>query len=166
MSTAHVARHTLQRLQAGELAAREAGPIRSHLEGWHSQVHVGELTSLERIHIAYDTAAVPQEVRIHVEALDGERLVLTSRKSQQGAGSLDFQVRSNLVDISPALEDWPITTRWQPDGRGRAGIHVVKGDGAGESAQECWDAMGLLRYRAHSWSGFSAGDASSCILTR
>jgi hypothetical protein len=69
-------------------------------------------------------------------------------------------------DFIPGLtrETLAIVSRWLLDGRGRADVLVVAGDGAGLNEVECWDAQFRVTYSKRSWESPSStvGSEASC----
>lgn len=75
------------------------------------------------------------------------------------SGTMHFQLRSTDANIT--LRD--ARAGWLATGVGRAVNHVIEGNYAGATVNECWDQAFAVTYYAESWAGgVTNGLATSC----
>jgi len=116
------------------------------------------LDNVKTITATYATDRSPIEVAMVFVATDVlQPSVLYDYKEAVGRqGGMAFVLAS-------ALQVLAVTSRWLPDGRGRADVFVLVGIGFGLNQLECWDANFAVTYSNKNWDPTATiGAETSC----
>lgn len=126
----------------------------------------GDLATLDRLDISYQTKALPTWVEMVFTPRGGltEATRYTYREAEGSLGEMKFRLPATDVVAGGKLEDVELTTRWAPDGRGMGVLRVLAGDIQGAQYTECWNALGRVTFIARSWDFFNPtdGDRATC----
>jgi hypothetical protein len=146
--------------QVGKTARRGMGHVElltadARAEG----LDVADLGMLDHLEITYDTSADPVTVAMHITDLPAPgsadpapTATFTYAQNAAGQGEMTFDIISNIIPLTPAVEDMRITSHWLSTGEGRADLTVVSGDGAGAQQIQCWDRSFQETYNSKPWA--------------
>ena len=130
--------------------------------------NVGDLRGLKGMDIGYQNKALPTRVEMifNVQPVpplsQAQQVTYTYRELAGGFGEMNFLLKDTDAVPGGLREDVRITSRWTPNTGGVATFLILRGDFAGASYKECWDAQNKVTFAKRSWELFGLGKASDC----
>ena len=148
---------------------RGEGTLHLFIDAARSEgLNEGDLRGLQKLDIQYQNKTLPTSVEMIFTAqpvsplTPAQQITYEYRELTGGLGELRFLLTGTDAVPGPLREDLEITSRWTPNSGGVATFVILRGDIAGASYKECWDAQNKVTFAKRSWELFGIGKASDC----